>query len=327
MGDYRFVDHTQVCDLTQQITLLEAVAFAEYEGSPTFDEDFTEWYLRRPGSTADLCVAALDDEQMVSVVLVAIQPLQLGGKLLDCGIIDSIATHPQHRRQGLARKLMEMAHAKMRLAGADAAVLYTNPEDYPYRFYQRLGYQTRAVCQMLEGARPAAKGPLRVRPAQALEHQAIAGMLNRFYSAHEGYAPLNAELWEWHKVARPLGMEPLLLVAEAAGEPAATCTYAEVPVLLKGETVTVAALSDFAYDAEACQAAEALVSLLATTPQGTVVCLLDKEDPLAELYEKAGFTKAVSEVSMVLPFSKAAHEAMAAKSGPWYVMVESVIGV
>ncbi len=327
MGDYRFVDHTQVRDLIEQVTILEAVAFAEYEGAPTFDESFTEWYLRRPGSTARLGVAALDDGQMVAVVLVAIQSVQLGGKVLDCGIIDSVATHPEHRRQGLARKLMEMAHEKMRVAGADAGVLYTNPEDHPYEFYRRLGYQTRAICQMMEGKRPAENGALMVRAAGAVEHEVIARMLNEFYSAHEGYAPMSAELWEWHKVARPLGMEVLLLVAEADGKPVATCTYAEVPILLKGETVTVAALSDFAYDADACDGADALMSLLVAAPQGTVVCLVDKEDSLSEHYREAGFTKVVSEVSMVLPFSKAAHEAMENKSGPWYVMVESVIGV
>ncbi len=327
MMDYTFVDHTQVRDLIEQVTMLEAVAFAEYEGAPTFDESFTEWYLRRPGSTAKLCVAALDDEQMVSVVLVAIQPVQLGGKVLDCGIIDSVATHPQHRRQGLARKLMEMAHEQMRVAGADAGVLYTNPEDHPYPFYQRLGYQTRAICRMMEGRRPAENGTLTVRAADAVEHEMIARMLNQFYSAHEGYAPLSAELWEWHKVARPIAMEPLLLVAEADGKLAATCTYAEVPVLLRGETVTVAVLSDFACEADACDGAEAVMSVLAAAPRENVMCLVDEADPLADLYAAAGFEKAVSEVSMVLPFSKAAYEAMANKCGPWYVMVESVIGV
>ena len=179
----------------------------------------------------------------------------------------------------------------------------------------------------MEGKRPAENGALTVRAADVVEHEVIARLLNEFYSAHEGYAPLSAELWEWHKVARPIGMEPLLLVAEADGKLAATCTYAEVPVLLKAEMVTVAAFSDFAYDAEACDGADALISLLAAAPQGTVICLIDKEDGLSELYREAGFAKVVSEVSMVLPFSRAAHEAMRNKCGPWYVMVESVIGV
>jgi len=327
MADYQLVDFTQVTGLVGQVTALNLAAFAEYEGAPDLDESFTEWYLRRPGSTPQLCVGALHGNQLVSMVLVAIQRVQIGGRLLDCGIIDSVATDPAHRRQGLARKLMEMAHKKMQAAGADAGLLYTNPEDHPYRFYERLGYRTRAVCRMMQARRPAQGGPLHVRVAQAAEHESLAAIINHFYRAHDGFAPLDEKLWQWHKVDQPADMRTEVLVAEAGGELAGTCTWAETSLLLQGEDVPVAALADFAYRPELCDGADALKSLLAAAPQGTVVCLMDRDDPLSELYREAGFEKAVSEASMVLPFSDDAHEAMAVKPGPWYVMVESVIGV
>jgi len=327
MAEYLFVDQTHVPDLVAQVTELNIAAFAEYEGAPTFGEDFTEWYLRRPGCTPELCTAALHGDKLVSMVLVAIQPVQLGGETLDCGIIDSVATHPDHRRRGLARRLMDMAHEKMRSAGAGAAVLYTNPEDHPYRFYGRLGYQTRAMCEMLQGRRPKSDASLSVRAARTAEHEMVAEMLNEFYGTYEGYAPFGDELWAWHKIVRPEGMAPLILVAEAEQGPAATCTCAEVPLLLQGKTVTVAAVSDFAYRSDACDGAEALVSLLAAAPRESLVCLFDESDPLAGLYRAIGFEKAVSEVSMVLPFSNTAQDATRSKPGPWYVMVESVIGV
>ncbi len=327
MADYELVDLTQVADLVGQVTALNLAAFAEYEGAPDLDESFTEWYLRRPGSTLQLCVGALHGDELVSMALVAIQRVRIGGRLLDCGIIDSVATEPAHWRQGLARKLMDMAHERMEAAGADAGLLYTNPEDHPYRFYERLGYQTRAVCQMMQARRPAEGGSLQVRAAQAVEHEPLAGIINDFYGAYEGFAPLDEKLWEWHKVDRPADMRAEVLVAEAGGELVATCTWAETSLFLQGEDVAVAALADFAYRPELCDGADALSSLLAAAPQQTVVCLLDEHDPLLGLYAEAGFEKAVSEASMVLPFSDDAHEAMEVKPGPWYVMIESVIGM
>lgn len=325
--DYELVDLTHVSELVEQVTALNLAAFAEYEGAPDLDESFTEWYLRRPGSTPQLCVGALHGDELVSMVLVAIQRVQIGGRLLDCGIIDSVATDPAHRRQGLARKLMDTAHENMQAAGTDAGLLYTNPEDHPYRFYDRLGYRTRAICQMTQAPRPARGGSLHVRAAQPTEHETLVAIINDFYRAYDGFAPLDEELWEWHKVDRPADMRAEVLVAEAGGELVGTCTWAETSLFLEGEDVPVAALADFAYRPELCGGADALRSLLAAAPQQTIVCLLDEHDPLLPLYAEAGFQKAVSEASMVLPFSDDAHEAIAVQPGPWYVMVESVIGM
>jgi GNAT superfamily N-acetyltransferase len=111
---YRFVTHDQVPYLAAQLTRLSNLAFAEYEGAPTVDEAFTRWYAGRPGSGPGVCLAALAGDEMVANVLVALQPLNLGGEFLCCGIVDTVATHPQHRQQGLAHRLMEMAHDIMR---------------------------------------------------------------------------------------------------------------------------------------------------------------------------------------------------------------------
>jgi predicted GNAT family N-acyltransferase len=257
---------------------------------------------------------------------VAIQPIQIGGRLLQCGIIDSVSTHPDHRRQGLARKLMDMAHERMQAAGADAAVLYTNPEDHPYRFYGRLGYQTRATCMMMSAVRPAER-TLDIREMTAAEQSTLAAIIDGFYSDHEGYAPLSDDLWEWHKVTRPPGMEAHVMVGEMGDEIAATCTWSTIELLLRGEPKKVAAMVDFACIGDVCPGPRALESIMASAPQPDIVLLVDAADPLADLYHKAGFEKIVSEVSMVLPFTGSAHTAVGSDHGPWYVMAESVIGV
>ena len=326
MPEYRLVDFTEVPDVALQVADVSNAAFAEYEGAPTIDAAFAEWYLRRPGSTLELCVGALDGETLASMVLVALQPVQLGGRVLSCGIIDSVATHPEHRKQGLARLLMDMAHQRMRQAGADAGVLYTNPEDHPYQFYGRLGYQTRAMCMMMRGTRPLDR-ELPVREAEPVEYQGLASLIDGFYEAHEGYAPLSEELWAWHKLDRPAGLEARVMVTEVNGVAAGTCTWSRIELLLGGETKRVAAMVDFACIGDVCPGPTALQSLMASAPEEDIVVLVDTADPLADLYGGAGFERVVGEVSMVLPFSQSAHAAMASRSGPWYVMAESVIGV
>ncbi|MFO7947842.1 MAG: GNAT family N-acetyltransferase [Armatimonadota bacterium] len=328
MSDYRFVTHTDVPDRVEQVTELNAVAFAEYEGAPVLDETFTHWYLQRPGSTPGRCVAALDpDDEMVSMVLVAIQPLQIGGRVIDCGIIDSVATHPGHRRHGLARRLMEMAHDIMQGDGADAAVLYTDPNNYPYEFYQSLGYQTRAMCQLMRGSRRQKRGGVGLQLMHRPCSGDVAELLDEFYADHEGYARMDGDVFTWHKIERPEGMEVAVLTARIGEDLAATCTYAEIELLLQGSRLAVATISDFAYRPELCDGAEALKSMLAVAPQDRLVSICDEEDPLAELYKQMGFTPEVNEVAMILPFTNAADQAVAGDGGPWYPMVESIIGV
>ena len=161
---YSLVTHAEVPDLIPQLTRLSNAAFVEYEGTMQVEEPFIEWYLRRPGSCPELCVGALYGDRLVSNVLVALQVVQLDRRPFLCGIIDTVATDPDHRQRGLARRLMDEAHRLMRAAGAEAALLYTNPEGHPYRFYQRLGYETQAFGLALLGSRPA---PGELQPAAA----------------------------------------------------------------------------------------------------------------------------------------------------------------
>jgi len=326
MDDYKFVDHTQVRDRLSQTCRLSVAAFAEHDPAPSFDDAYTEWFLRRPGSSAARCVAALDGEQMVSMALVAIQPVQIGSELVECGIIDTVATHPQHRRRGLARRLMCMAHEIIQEEGADAAILYTNPQDHSHLFYQQLGYETRSNCRLLNGKRPEVGGTLSVRRANESEHGAITEMLNDFYASYEGYAPLDEELWAWRKTERALGSEVDILVAEADGEIAATCTSHVTP-LLQAQPSAVATISDFASREDLCDGLDALNSLLAAASQADLACAWDAIDPICDLFQMAGFVKEADEVSMVLPLSDKAQEAVKSRRGPWYPMVESICGV
>ncbi len=93
-GGYTLCDHTQVPDLVPQLARLSNLAFGEYEGGMTVGASWTAWYLRRPGTDPALCQAALSGDTMVANVLVCVQPVRVGGELLRCGILDSVAPAP-----------------------------------------------------------------------------------------------------------------------------------------------------------------------------------------------------------------------------------------
>lgn len=319
---YRFVTHDQVPHLAVQLTALSNLAFAEYEGAPAVDEDFSRWYGRRPGSTPAVCVAALAGDQMVANVLVAIQPLSLGGEFIPCGIVDTVATHPEHRQQGLAHRLMDMAHDLMQQQGAAAGVLYTNPANHPYHFYTRMGYLTRAQAAMLAGPRPQATGACTVRPMADDEAATVRELVNTKYSAYEGFARLDDDLWRWHRAERPATMPVQVVVAERAGQLVGTAALADVTVLLEGQQAQVTVISDAVYDSVAT-----LTDLLAAAPQARLMALHDVRAPEHAALEQIGLTSAVGEVAMVLPFTDQARALLERPPAPWCVMVESVVGV
>ncbi|NLO06693.1 MAG: GNAT family N-acetyltransferase [candidate division WS1 bacterium] len=320
--DHRLCDFTQVPELAAQVTRLSNLAFGEYEGAMEVGEGWTEWYLARPGTDRGLSQAALADGKLVSQVIVCVQPLQLGGQTLRCGIIDSVATDPEHRQQGLARQLMERAHEAVQDADLDAAVLYTNPEDHPYGFYSRLGYRERTRAMMLIGRRPGESG-CGAEPVDAAEHaEGLRNLLNRYYVGHEGFSPLEADLWRWHKLDAP---NPPTVVAEMTGSgPITTATFATARL----RTATGERHVSVAYDIAAdVMNADQMHSLLASAPEEEIALLLDERALELPMVNDLGLKKAVAEVAMVLPFGSAASRALEEHGGPWYMMVESVVGV
>lgn len=316
-------DFAEVPDLTEQVTRLQNLAFAEYEGAMEIDRAFMDWYLRRPGTDLRMCQAALtDDDRLVSQVIICEQDVQLGGAALRCGIIDSVATAPEHRRKGLARSLMERAHEAMQGGGLDAAVLYTNPDDHPYHFYARLGYEERARAAMLLGARPGASG-CGAEAVDPSEHaEGLRRLLNDYYVVHEGFAPLSEGLWRWHKIDAP--SEPTVVAELTGSGPISTATFADAPVRIEGDEHGVS----MAYDVAArVMNEDEFGSLLSVAPREMVGLIVDDDAPERQWADALGFEPRVCEVSMVLPFSREARSALRDHGGPWYVMIESVVGV
>ena len=319
---YVLSDFAEVPDLAAQVTRLDNLAFAQYEGAMAFDEAFSAWYLARPGTDLRMCQAALDGERLVSQVIVCVQPVQLGGRTMRCGIIDSVATDPEHRKQGLARQLMERAHEAMEEAGLDAAVLYTNPDDHPYHFYARLGYEERARASMLLGARPATSGCGALPVDAGAEAAGLRALLDDYFAGYEGFASLSEELWRWHKMDSPV--EPTVVAEMTGSGPISTATFADAQVRIEGQDHTVS----MAYDLAALRMSDdQFAGLLSAAPREMIGLILDDAAPEAAWASNLGFERRVSEVSMVLPFTSEARAALDAHGRLWYVMMESVVGV
>lgn len=324
-AQYRFGTHLDVPDLIPQVTRLSNIAFADYDPIMPVDEAFMEWYLRRPGCAPELCTAALHDGKMVSNVLATLQDLQLGGEVFPCGIVDTVGTDPAHRRRGLARRLMEDAHRRMQAAGAEAAVLYTNPEGHAYRFYQRLGYELRATAAALTCAGPLPTGALCAQRAAPADEPAIRRLLDGYHAAYEGYAPITDELWRWYRRERPPQMPlHLLVIRDARGEVSATACLAELGLKTRSGMMRALMLNGFAATTDE---AASLDAFLAAAPLASVAAMSDVRTPLHGLLVARGFEQAAREVAMVLPFSERARAALARRAAPWFVMVESVVGV
>lgn len=109
--------------------------------------------LYREGDT----LGAWQDVRLVSAVHLCRRPVIWGEATLLCGGIANVATLPEARRQGLSRRLLEMAIAKMEQEGFDYSLLGTGVPDH----YAALGWeQTHAprASVRLNSNAPASEG-------------------------------------------------------------------------------------------------------------------------------------------------------------------------
>ena len=134
-----------------------------------------------------------------------------GGKL---AYIYAVATHPNHRGKGLASRLMQETHDRLREMGYAGAVL--KPAEGLFPFYERLGYQTCGYIRRFTAV--AGDTPAPLRPVSAEEY----GKLRR------SFLPENAVIQEG------ITLEFLSsFAAFYASEDAVFCLFREEPVIFE----------------------------------------------------------------------------------------------
>jgi ribosomal protein S18 acetylase RimI-like enzyme len=65
------------------------------------------------------------------------------------GWVNYLAVHPDHRRQGIGRRMMEEAESRLKAAGCPKINLQVRTENVAVlEFYKRIGYQTDDVVSL-----------------------------------------------------------------------------------------------------------------------------------------------------------------------------------
>ncbi|NPD89471.1 MAG: GNAT family N-acetyltransferase [Asgard group archaeon] len=91
---------------------------------------------RKPYMKEDTCLVLYENEKPVSGLICKPIPQNVRGVIKDMCGISEVATHPEGRRKGYAKKLMKLAFDKMKEYNQGFSTLYPFKES----FYERLGY-------------------------------------------------------------------------------------------------------------------------------------------------------------------------------------------
>ncbi|MCG3225595.1 MAG: GNAT family N-acetyltransferase [Candidatus Heimdallarchaeota archaeon] len=91
---------------------------------------------RKPYMKEDTCLVLYENEKPVSGLICKPIPQNVRGVIKDMCGISEVATHPEGRRKGYAKKLMKSAFDKMKENNQGFSTLYPFKES----FYERLGY-------------------------------------------------------------------------------------------------------------------------------------------------------------------------------------------
>jgi GNAT superfamily N-acetyltransferase len=328
MSGYRLLAHADVDDpqrFHQDLCRLNSLTFGEYHGVLLPTVESMRWYRTRPGMEAKVCQAALLGDEVVSSLFVTLAPMSLRGSMLLCGFLDTVMTHPAHRRRGLAGSLLKRALEEMRAVGADLALLYAAhdvPPTLPQKIYEGMGFRVHELVDRLVGHPPPApeSGPAVPVSPDARARQAFATVL----SGRDGWIELDDALWDWRRVRRP-SQYPTRLYESADGGLCAMCSG---DLMSGGRPRTVSVLSDLVLP-ETPDVNGTLASILSAAPSDVPITVLCPRSDVRvrQILDQLGFTHAAVEAAMIKPLTRRAVDVARASPRTWYVAVESVIGV
>jgi len=280
---------------------------------------------------------AVHDDRIVSSLLLTMIDLRFGGETMKAGAIDGVATHPEHRRRGLARELLGRALSFMEREQADLGFLYTVPDTVPFSFYETAGYRELVRVRYLRHEdRQAGAGKTetdwRIAAPTGAELEAYPALLDSRFSANWGYPSMTDGLWHWRRVARP-GEFPVTVfkanreLDPKEGDPQLVFSLGQAPIRKGGTKETMVMLNDVS--APGGLIVDAVHAMLAQAPNGVPVIHLcpDAHETDREAFLSAGFRESGLEACLVKPLSSRAEQAIRRPPPKWYVVTESVVGV
>lgn len=114
-----------------------------------------------------LAVYAVEDDIFMGQVGVFRLPMITTEGREDVGGVWAVSTHPQHAGRGVASRLLDEAHARMREAGLRFSTLGTDRYRVAYKLYQRHGYEDMQVLGTALARWETAQKPTRLRAERA----------------------------------------------------------------------------------------------------------------------------------------------------------------
>jgi predicted acetyltransferase len=157
----------------EDIEQLVEMGLTAYPDSGGFEQRRRNLVQNSFGSLTDVRVIEKDGRLAGQASLYSIE-IWLGGRLVPCAGIASVAVTPGERREGVSHALLEQVHAEVNARQAALTLLY------PFRegFYARLGYATTAPLVTLRVATDAiAHAPSLVDAAAAFTFRTLEGPL------------------------------------------------------------------------------------------------------------------------------------------------------
>ena len=332
MPTYELLSHAECLtrrphiDLAQALDDLSHAAFGSYDGVIAGTPEFKRWFMSRPGMTDESRFLALCDGEPVSSLFITVTPMRFGREIMTAGLVDSVMTHPGHRRRGLARGLLSRAIESMRERGLDLSLLYTVAGSMPYDFYASLGYVDYLRVQVLE--KPDRGAPGVSVPRRAPEPALVRGMLDAAFAGHDGYLPMSDALWQWRRERRPSSVPVRVHALGDEEAPRAIFAIGRAPIRQAGGRASKSMLNDCAvfeggFDAATCQ------QMAAFAPAGgpIVAACADTNAADRAAFDGAGFRPVGEEAGMILPLSPRAGAALEHRPKLWYTVTETIVGI
>ena len=131
---------TPTADELPAVFAMIVEAFAEHWGSHEPDEDELSDWVDDPRFRRDLVVVAWDGDRPAACVSNVVETLPDGTLR---GLLDSVSTHPAHRRRGLARAAILRSLRLLRDEGATSAYLGVDTDNHNRAFalYESAGFR------------------------------------------------------------------------------------------------------------------------------------------------------------------------------------------
>ncbi|MEM3086815.1 MAG: GNAT family N-acetyltransferase [Halobacteria archaeon] len=299
-------------------------------------------YWEFPGFDPRGAVAAVDGERVVGTVMVTFRRLRLD-RWVRFGVIDDVATLPECRGKGVARRMMEAALRFIESRGAGASLLYADPKGVARNLYLDLGY--RDIHLFGAWVRPLWSGLLAHRLASGLRMKpglrrrviepsdglrlCGAGELEEYRKALEaasghlaGFPEMEGGFWGWMRARNPTRPRTLAL----GWPPRAGCSLCPLPVaLLAGAETEGLWMGDF-FSADGSDPLAGAVSLARRNGFAFVGALSSPLDRTrVALLRRHGFVTGFSGTMMVKPFGDIDLRPFSRR--PWHPMAESGIGL